>query len=654
MANLNDPNQNPNDNIMNQPNQNTMVQPNVQANQPAQNRQRGTGFTNINRILGANVGAGQQLAGRIGGAIQGQGQRVRQNLGQAQQQFQTGFQQARQQALANINAAGAMAKQPGESDEDYEARVANQGADYAQTGQNLRSTSYTGPTGFENPNLLLSQAHTAGALGTFARSGLGQGILARQYGAGRGNYSTGQNMLDQMFLSQDPNAQRSLQQARQSVVGLGEGVQSAASAAEEAAQATQTGVEAAKAKTAEDIQKSTQGILARGGQSAADFNNQMQGIQRLLKGVDEAGNPITEVTPEQQALLDKMDQYGLKNTQLYMAREGASDADIQDIMNQLASGMVLNASGSLNLTDTQRQAAMNLARLQNDPTLQQKMLENKFDTNVFKKDISKVSGALDQAKARDQETRDILLRAGNYMKGQEDLATQRNQAYRDSQLNAIPSEAELEKKYPGQGANLRKMMADEINKGYESAQQSLLHGSGQMAMTTHDTNVHDDIFDMDPNATFTFGTSQPRQLTPQEQAMEYIRKQTGYGSNKYQTEFDQDERNVRREYVGDGFGSVDAYYPGTGAQVAQGLNQAIGGNYGWLAYGDRSADLNYGGPDTIDPRFKGLGLTGTAGRGAGGLRTSEDFLKAADKAVGTTKSLKDLILERIAKNKGKV
>lgn len=318
MIDPNDPNnQNQNPNIIN-----PTVQPNVQSNQPFQPRQRGTGFTNIKRVLGANVGAGQQLAGRIGGAITGQAQRVRQNLGQQQQQFQTGFQKSRQEALANIASATSLTKQPGESDEQYEARLAAQAPDYTQIGQNLRTAEYAGPTGFQNPNLLLSQAQTAGKIGSFARSGLGQGILARQYGAGRGTYTTGQNILDQMFLSQDPNAQRAIQQARQSTVGLGQTVQGAAAAAEETARATQEGVEQAKVQAAQDIQRSLGGIAARGTEAANQFYADRDRFNQLMtatKSTDTAGNPvykdsagnILSLTDRDYQLIDNPSQFGL-------------------------------------------------------------------------------------------------------------------------------------------------------------------------------------------------------------------------------------------------------------------------------------------------------------------------------------------------------
>lgn len=318
MINQDDPNnQNPNPNIIN-----PAGQPNVQANQPFQPRQRGTGFTNIKRVLGANIGAGQQLAGRIGTGITGQANRVRQNLAKQQEQFQTGFEQSRKESLANIGSATQLTKQPGESDEQYESRMAAQTPDYTQIGQNLRSAEYTGPTGFQNPNLLLAQAQTAGRLGSFSRSGLGQGILARQYGAGRGNYTSGQNILDQMFLSQDPNAQKTIQQARQNVVGLSEGVQGATAAAEETAEATRLGVEQAKVQALQDIQNSLGNVVGRGTESARQFYADRDRFNQLMtatKSTDSNGNPVYKdssgneitLTDRDYQLIDNPSQFGL-------------------------------------------------------------------------------------------------------------------------------------------------------------------------------------------------------------------------------------------------------------------------------------------------------------------------------------------------------
>jgi hypothetical protein len=608
-------------------NPNLTNQPDVETNVPFEKRQKGTGFTNINRILGANVGAGQQLASRIGGAISSQGQRVQQGLGQARQQFQTGFQQARQQALANIGTASSLTRQPNETDEQYEARVAAQNQDYSQIGQKLRTAEYTGPTGFENPNILLSQAQSAGKLGTFTRSGLGQGILARQYAGGRGEYGLGQNILDQLFLGQDVNAQKALQQARQNVVNLEQNVQSASQLAKEASKSTQTGIEAARNKAIEDIQKSSKGILSRGKEGAEQFNKQMQSLKNLLMGVDEAGNPITNITPEQQDLLNKIDQYGIQNASLYLGRGNINQSEIDSILSQVASGMVLNPANALNLTDVQRQAAINLAQLQNDPSLQQQMLQNKFDTNVFKRDVSKLTENINANLKADTETRDILTRAGNYMKSVEDPIIKQNTQKRDLNLIRLGQEQDWVNRYGKEGAVYYQQAKDAINDEFNRAQAGLL-GQG----TPFDPRGLDFV-------NLDFSPQSPADLQKAQQA-----QKSRENLNEMMQQF-----GIDTSYGG---GSGFDYDVGAGRQIYEGLASAIGGNYGWLPFGDRSADIDYGGADSIDPRFRGLGLTFTPGRGSGGLRSSVDFFKAAERARGQTKTVRDIILERIARNRG--
>jgi hypothetical protein len=390
MINQDDPNnQNQNPNIIN-----PAAQPNVQANQPFQPRQRGTGFTNIKRVLGANVGAGQQLAGRIGAGITGQANRVRENLAKQKEQFQTGFQQSRQESLANIGSATQLTKQPGESDEQYEARMASQTPDYSQIGQNLRSAEYTGPTGFQNPNLLLNQAQTAGRLGTFSRSGLGQGILARQYGAGRGNYTSGQNILDQMFLSQDPNAQRTIQQARQNVVGLTEGVQGAAAAAAETAEATRLGVEQAKVQALQDIQNSLGSVVGRGSESARQFYADRDRFNQLMtatKSTDSNGNTVYKdpsgneisLTDRDYQLIDDPSKFGLDAGNIIVgAQNQQTEQQAQARKNEWAAKQSNTTIGGLKRGETY--SYDDLVALSNNPYAYGSSESNAYEDRVLR------------------------------------------------------------------------------------------------------------------------------------------------------------------------------------------------------------------------------------------------------------------------------
>lgn len=358
-------------------------QPVIQTNQPVQNRQRGTGFTNINRILGANVGAGQQLAGRIGSSILGQGQRVQSNLGEQQQRFQTGFQQARQQALANIASASGLTRQSGESQEDYERRVASQNIDYGNIGSTLRGTSYQGPAGFQNPNLLLSQAQAAQRLGQFTRSGLGQGILARQFAVNRGNYGLGQNALDQLFLTQDPNAQLALQQARQGVSNLSEGVQGASTAAQQMAEGVQSNIEKERADINQKILQSISGIGESGIKSAEIQKKDAERLKELFTQFSQT-NPedranITLSARDKQ-LLSNLSKYGINTGEsLISTYDPNPNVNVTENILDLLEQATVTGGGGYNLTEEQKAASRNLGTFLGGNTLADQLATSVYD-----------------------------------------------------------------------------------------------------------------------------------------------------------------------------------------------------------------------------------------------------------------------------------
>lgn len=178
-------------------------QPVRQMNQP---RPQGTGFTNIQRIIGANQG--NKLGQAVSGGIQKTGQQATQNLNSANQQFQ---------------------QQVGENTLDTQANkdTQNQLLNKATGGQDLssndisqaakfRAGQYSGPTDLQNSNLLMGQATEAEQLGKLGGSEGGrQGLLQRF--VGKPQYSQGQQKLDTLLLGANSNA---INQARASTQGL--------------------------------------------------------------------------------------------------------------------------------------------------------------------------------------------------------------------------------------------------------------------------------------------------------------------------------------------------------------------------------------------------------------------------------------------------
>lgn len=204
--------------MLNPPNTDpTQIQPATpDPTQDANNRdrqQRGTGFTNINRILTANDGAGQKIGQAIGSGIDKQAASVRDGIQQGQSQFQAGLDQSKGAAQSTISQGQALQKQAGEDNNAYSTRLAqNNGTDYSKIGQNVRAADYNGPMNLQNADALKAQAATTGALGRLAGSSAGQSELLRRTVAQRGNYTNGQNSLDQLLIGRD--GQNAIQQAR--------------------------------------------------------------------------------------------------------------------------------------------------------------------------------------------------------------------------------------------------------------------------------------------------------------------------------------------------------------------------------------------------------------------------------------------------------
>lgn len=230
---------------------------------------QGTGFTNIQRVLGANVG--NKLGSTVGSGITGQATQASQALGQAQQQFGTASQAGRvqygqneQQKLQQILANPENASQ---ADIDFATKY--------RTGQ------YGGPAGLAGTTGLQQQAAQAQALGQLAGSEGGRAGLLQRFVGGAG-YGGGQQKLDQLLLGRTGGP--ALAQARQQTLGLTGKEQTAEQAAGQ--QAQQFGSEAAgtrnevtgkigEAQTG--LETGLQGRLASTqAQRTADYNNLVQ------------------------------------------------------------------------------------------------------------------------------------------------------------------------------------------------------------------------------------------------------------------------------------------------------------------------------------------------------------------------------------------
>lgn len=187
-----------------------------QTNNP--NKQTGSGYTNIQKVINANKG--NQLGSAVGNNIQQVGSAAQNNLKAAQNQFSqdtaqnqfntTDNQQLAQNALNDPNA------------------VANNQQDVSKF-QNLLSGQYQGPTGLNNADQLQSQAQNVAQMGQALNTSGGRVGLLHQL-VGNPQYTAGQANLDNLLLgqSQSPEIQAAKRQALTLQGKVGSAVQGAA------------------------------------------------------------------------------------------------------------------------------------------------------------------------------------------------------------------------------------------------------------------------------------------------------------------------------------------------------------------------------------------------------------------------------------------
>lgn len=395
-------------------------------------QQKGTGFTNIQNILGANQGAGQNLANSIGSGLNNQADSVRQGIQQSQQNFQTGYNQSvgsanntintgntllgylnpqNNQAPAqqsNANAAGSTSSsttpQSNVNGNVVEGQTLNAGPDYSglvnysnqnnlsQSGQNLQNLAYNGPAGLNNSQQLLAKAANAAALGSLTGSASGQQQLLQNYAANnKNNYTSGESSLDQLLLGQQ--GQQTLQNAAQNVSGLGNLTKGAITSAQQQANSATNNINSQKANTISALQSAlgdtgngTTGILGQAQQQGQQFNSDVTRLQQLMSGVDANGNKITasSITPSDQALLNNMSQFGgLPTSSIYTggtnapsSYQNALKAISQSIGSQSPNGYYFNQPD-------QQKAALALSQFLGDQTAQNTIANNQFSTQVI-------------------------------------------------------------------------------------------------------------------------------------------------------------------------------------------------------------------------------------------------------------------------------
>lgn len=404
-----------------QPTTNTAAQP-IDPNKKDQ--QKGTGFTNINKILDANQGAGQRMGNKIGSQLTQQADSVRQGIQAGQNQFQQQKNQAGQQAQGAVQAGQNLTQQAGETQDAYAQRLAQNNGNFQQVGQNLQNAEYTGPMALQNAGKLNAQASTTAALGRLAGDTQGQTQLLQSMVAKPGQYSRGQSALDALLLGS--GGQRAIQQGRRAAVGLEDKALGATSQAENQANALKSGISQSRDKTLADLRNAVTGDAGfrnTAAQQAQTFQTDASDLSKILGGQFDTSTP--EGKARAQDLVSRMGEFGLDNYNVYDKDDAAAKAAISQL-----GGTLTQDYGARKYTDNQKLASQNLASLLGDKDLQTELANDKFNTDVFGKEEDVFKG-LDQNRTYDTETKGILNTAGQNAKRIEDYVAAQKQAMQE-------------------------------------------------------------------------------------------------------------------------------------------------------------------------------------------------------------------------------
>lgn len=368
-------------------------QPDDSANQ---NKQKGTGFTNIGNILNANQGAGQKIGQSLGSSLTGQANSVKAGIDASQNQFNTQAGQAKDNANSAIQAGQQYVRAPGTDDATYLNNLNNADTDYSKIGQTINNATYNGPTNLANADQLNTQAANVSALGRLAGTSEGQSQLLRSQVAQKGNYSQGQNALDSLLLG--AQGQQYVQQGRSDASQVGQAANTAAANAQAQATAAQSAIANNKAQLLQNLNSSLTGsgtvdstanpqgitgLETTATNQATQYTNDAQRLQQLLSGHDAQGNIIkaTDVTDADKALLANSGQYGVQNSNVYIDPNDPNSG--YNAINQLASRLTTQGLGNQYYQGNQQTAAQNLAKILGDTQSQQDIGNNKFNTQIL-------------------------------------------------------------------------------------------------------------------------------------------------------------------------------------------------------------------------------------------------------------------------------
>lgn len=350
--------------------------------QPQGKRQQGSGFTNINRLLGANVGAGAAMGQQIGGNIGQQAGKVVQSADASTNKFLSDYTTSKGSALGTLSDISGLAGNVGTG--GTVAAGSTLGGmtegEAAQKGREFADVKYSGPTALSGAQKLTGQASTLGDTGKAAIGGsLGQKSLLQSMVAKPGQYTRGQSTLDTTLMGQSGQAQQALQQGAQQAFQAQKNVAAQqANAANLARQAAST-IAQQKGDIGGLLNKNVQDIQSGAKMQADQYYTGAQTLQSAL-GKLASNKPLT---PEETEALSMAQEYGIDTS---MKVDTRYEDSAKNLLNQISGiGNTVNAGG-MKYTPEQLAAQRNLQLIG-----QQEVIKPEdFNTNLFNADSDKI------------------------------------------------------------------------------------------------------------------------------------------------------------------------------------------------------------------------------------------------------------------------
>lgn len=472
----------------------TNIIPAGQQNQPntVGRQEKGTGFVNLNRVLGANQGAGAKIGDTIGNALSQQGQTVLDTTNKSKSDFDTQSQAAVNPAYNVLNAASQLKQNTGESDDDYTKRVAqgvqNGGTDYAEIGKNVKAASYNGPTELDQADKLRNQASTVNNLNQLAGSSYGQNQLLRNFVAGgNNNYTSGQAGLDQYLLGSEGQGQ--LQRGVNNIAGVGAKVNSAINGAQTQANAYKKDIDTQKTNTLTGVNDGFNKVLQLGQKAGDDYSTNSTNLQSLLNQVGTNGSgSLSDAQKQQlQGLMGNLDQYGIDATQKFDTRN-------QSLADQLFGTLV-----------SQPQTTMGGSRF-NDNQLATAKALNSFlgneDSSIPANDTSKAFNVNWQNATQNIQNADAQEQAARARDSQIARQTQEHLDWMDNYRNRDGSG--LRKGYDENNQNAARV-ANELGQYYDTSGQQFANVDNYRNLSNYYDSLQSNLNNSIQNNTVSLG-----------------------------------------------------------------------------------------------------------------------------------------------------